>query len=494
MIARASLRVPALIGLLGLAAGGCNLVLGIGELTNTGLGPGGSGGGTTSSSSSGTGGATSSSTGGGGGTGGLGPSLDPIGCGATCQKGDPVWAERFGGASNDVGTSIAVASNGDIFVAGMLEGQADLGSGNISTGCFVMKLDASGKHQWSFGLGNCTNILVAVGPDNAPSIAGVYQSGLFIGNQTYFGSGGFVAKLSSGGNVTWSRPYQLGGPGYFEMKAMAIEVNNDIALAGGWSGPIDFGKGSETATGENTFVVRLAPGTGNNVFARTFTAGGNNLTHADGVTFTNGGDLVFTGRMMGSINFGSGALPNPDGMFLVTLDSDGSTVGATSFTGATGQAIGSAGNTVIVAGTIDATTANFGGNDLPKGGFLARFDASLGHMVSLPLKGVEKPRLSIQGVGTVYVTGQFMGSVDLGAPLTSNGDFDILVSRFDVTNLAPIWSRHYGGPGTDGVNAVATDPSGFPIVTGYISNIADFGVGKLNPAGGFDILVARIQP
>lgn len=501
-----------LVALLALAGTGCNLVLGIGELTNTGTssGSGGAGGSsstttTSATSTTGTGGAATSSsttttgTGGNGGTGGTPPSTSPIGCGATCVAGDPIWAERFGGAANDTGSSIAVASNGDVFVAGYLGSTVDLGGGDINSGCFLMKLSGSGQHQWSLSLGsNCQGITLAVGADNQPVIAGVYKSGLSIHNTTYLGNGGFVAKLSNGGLYQWTRGFQLGAGGLFEMNAVAVAPNNAVAIAGSWSGTVNVGNGMETtgSGGQNVFVVRIDGGTGATQWAKTYSAGGNNICRASAVTFpSSGGELVFTGRMMSKIDFGTGLLPNADGMFLVRLNSSGTTTNATSFTGARGLSIAhDAQGSVAVAGGIDTPTSNFGGTDVPKGGFVAKFGNTLTHVFSKSLSGLTEGAVAFDGAGDVFVTGHFTGTINFGQSLISNGDADIVVGKLGGAAGGYLWSRHYGGPGTDQGRSIAVDGTGAPLITGSMSTGADFGVGKLEPAGGYDVLVARLQP
>ena len=103
--------------------------------------------------------------------------------------------------------------------------------------------------------------------------------------------------------------------------------------------------------------------------------------------------------------------------------------------------------------------------------------------------------------GNSYITGYFDGSVTFGAggtsatTLTSDGDSDIFLARYDSTG-AFAWARRAGGTSTDDGYAVDVDASGNSYITGYFSGSATFGAGgttatTLTSDGDDDIFLAR---
>jgi hypothetical protein len=88
--------------------------------------------------------------------------------------------------------------------------------------------------------------------------------------------------------------------------------------------------------------------------------------------------------------------------------------------------------------------------------------------------------VAVDGSGNAYVTGYFWGdSVDFDPgtsvdPHSTNGDYDIFLSKFD-SNGTFVWARTWGGSGEDDGYGVDVDGSGNVYVTGYFQdNSVDF--------------------
>ncbi len=85
-----------------------------------------------------------------------------------------------------------------------------------------------------------------------------------------------------------------------------------------------------------------------------------------------------------------------------------------------------------------------------------------------------------------YVAGIYLGTADFDPgdgtdSHTSNGNFDIYLSKFDEEGNFE-WVRTWGGTGYDGSAQVATDTSGYVYVSGAFSDTVDF-----DPGGGTEI-------
>ena len=161
---------------------------------------------------------------------------------------------------------------------------------------------------------------------------------------------------------------------------------------------------------------------------------------------------------------------------------------------------------VYVTGTFKSTadfdpsadTANLiavGGPDI----FFAKYDVDGNYLWAKSIGNAAwdvGPGIAVDGVGNVYMTGSFEGTVDFDpgvgtANLTSVGLFDIFFAKYDTAGNY-LWAKSIGmGRGysiyVDGVSNVH--------LTGYFSGTADFdpgaGTANLTSAGNSDIFFAK---
>ena len=172
-----------------------------------------------------------------------------------------------------------------------------------------------------------------------------------------------------------------------------------------------------------------------------------------------------------------------------------------SFGGSNGErsravAIDAAGN-ILVAGTFSGT-ANFGGASLNSAGsndiFLAKYTPSGQHLWSKRLGGSGDDQiqgLTVNANGDILMTGNFSGSANFGGQnLSSAGSTDIFVAKYS-NNGAHLWSKRFGGTGSELGYGVAVDSNDDVVITGAFSNTVDFGGDLLSSAGNTDIFVAK---
>src|SRR5262245_1401879 len=169
----------------------------------------------------------------------------------------------------------------------------------------------------------------------------------------------------------------------------------------------------------------------------------------------------------------------------------------------TGSAVDSSGNVAITGtfvGTIDLgggplrSTDDvdiFVGKYSSSGALLwaKRFGMSTTDFFSNELNGV-----AIDASGNIYVTGTYYGTIDFGGgPMTASSGNDTFVVKFapDGTHL---WSTSFSSFDGDTGKAIAVDPSGNVLVTGFLSGWVDFGGGVLRSAGSADIFVVKLSP
>ncbi|MCG3149727.1 MAG: hypothetical protein PCFJNLEI_03192 [Verrucomicrobiae bacterium] len=358
---------------------------------------------------------------------------------------DPVlvFSTYLGGTGTEIGQSIAVHTNGQVYVTGYTE-SANFPSATGSLGgtrdAYVAKLNAAGTAllfaTYIGGTGIEQGHGLAVDKDGNAYIGGVTQSADFpttVGafDTTYGGpSDAFVVKLSATGALVYST--YLGGSG---------DENNVFALGG------------------------VAVNTAGNAFVAGIT------TSADFPT-TSGAHKQF--------------LSGPSDAFVVKLDATGTGLvygtylGGSSYDGAYGVAI-DATEAAYVAGltrssnfptTAGAFDRTFGGglcfnNSVPcADGFVAKLNPAGSALVySTYLGGAREDNsyaIAADIKGNAYVTGDTTSTnfpVSPGAFSSVNtGLGDAFVTKLNSNGTAAVFSTYLGGSsGLDGGYAIAVD-------------------------------------
>jgi hypothetical protein len=108
--------------------------------------------------------------------------------------------------------------------------------------------------------------------------------------------------------------------------------------------------------------------------------------------------------------------------------------------------------------------------------------------------------VAVDGAGNVFVTGYFMGTLDLGgAELTSTyGSYNIFVAKFSADG-AHQWSKRFGtstaiNSGNESGNGIAVDPrDSSVVVTGSYDSDADFGNGPMPQSPGQSLFLVKFS-
>ncbi len=145
--------------------------------------------------------------------------------------------------------------------------------------------------------------------------------------------------------------------------------------------------------------------------------------------------------------------------------------------------------------------ATYGGQDA----FLAKYDSAgqclwsrhLGQVSDDTANGV-----AIDSQGNIVVVGGFSGAIwpamlDYGfGPVQGYGGSDIFVIKYSPAGQI-LWSKLFGGSGSDVANAVAVDSADNIILTGthgFFGTGANFGGGALPTYGQQDVFLAKLAP
>lgn len=293
---------------------------------------------------------------------------------------------------------------------------------------------------------------------------------------------------------------------------IAVDPSGNVIMTGRYSGPVDFGGGPLPNGSSTVFVVKL-DGEGNHVWSRAFPAAKSPRIAVDG------SGVVLVGEFQDAIDLGGGPLstsnPGFSDMFIVKLDSSGGHVWSKVFGGVGNDtpwdvAFHADGSLLLAGqfgGYVPVATIDFGGGALSKvdgGAFVVRLSEAGDHVWS---KGLGKPddavqHLAIDGAGNALIAGPSEGPIDLGGGVLPQGAG---VMDFFVAKLSPdgvhVWSHGFGGlsssgmgkPPGDVLTGIAATPGGGAAVTGFFSDVIDFGGGLLTEGGVTDVFVGHFD-
>ena len=252
--------------------------------------------------------------------------------------------------------------------------------------------------------------------------------------------------------------------------------------------------------------------------------GGNNSGLGIATDPAGNGDVYVTGIFRDTADFDpSGNTANliANGAydaFVAKYDIDGNYMWAFNLGGTSNNDSGN-GITTDVSGNVYVTGIFWGTADFDPSGntanltsngnadiFVATYDANGNYLWAFNVGGGNYDvgndiAIDTAGSGDVYITGYFTGAADFDpsgntANLTSNGNHDVFVAKYDATG-SYLWAFNVGGIFDDYGRGIYTDPagSGAVYVCGRFQNTADFdpsgNTASLTSNGGTDFFVAK---
>ena len=301
--------------------------------------------------------------------------------------GNHLWSRRFGDGDDQFALSTAVDGAGNVVLAGFFGGAVELGGGPLTSAgaydVFVAKLDAGGDHLWSRRFGDASYqraSAVAVDGSGAVLFTGWFDGTMEVGGGVLTSAGaddGFVAKLDADGSDVWSRQ---SGDIAVHPYAIAADAAGRVVLAGDFATEMDFGGGPTTGTGVYDIFVTKLDADGAHLWTHQY--GDGNHQYAYAAAIDGAGNVVVAGSIDGEVDFGGGPLPDAGKLdvFALKLDGDGNHLWSRRFGDAGPQdgfaaAVDAAGN-VVIAGSFEGTLA-FGGTTLVSAGSRDAFAAKL---------------------------------------------------------------------------------------------------------------------
>ena len=383
------------------------------------------------------------------------------------------WISTAGGLKSDKGTTIAVDGDGNTFITGYYNEEADFGPLNTgysfdsSKEVFVAKMDPNGNYLWVVnglnyyddrGLGLCLD------PMGNVYVTGTCWGGLEFGPLTVYNSTSytdqiFVTKIDTGGNVIW-------------MKNAGVDENF------GFPYNDDHGLDLASDSQGNIYVTGFLSNSGPINTPATF----------DGIMI----DMA----------------PEDTLAFVAKLSNDGNWQWVQTFQGIVDHRDNGIGvddeDNIYVTGGFNGTK-NFGGINLTSDGeidiYVIKYDSTGIFQWAVQAGGVRSDRGNaiVDGHdGFMYVAGEFRDICYFGSQFLDNyggpGGRDIFVAKLSKEGSWS-WANKAGSKkGSDRANSIAANSNGNIFVTGQYSSEANFGVNEIDSNGdSVQVFIAGID-
>lgn len=223
----------------------------------------------------------------------------------TAPPATNAWVRRFGGASTDYASAVAVDPSGNIYVTGIFATTINFGGADLvsagSYDTFLAKFTAAGDHVWSKRFGGAAG-------EVAKSIALDPAGNIFVAGNLQSCS---IVKFSPNGDVLWS-----GGPPSADFASIAVDSQGNVIATGNFAAPydkpIDFGNGVTLVSqygAADCFLARYSPN-GVCLYAKAFANSGD-AEWGYGVAIDKRNDnILLAGYATGQINLGGSVLQN----------------------------------------------------------------------------------------------------------------------------------------------------------------------------------------
>ncbi len=435
------------------------------------------------------------------------------------SPGSVAWSGVHGGTGNDYAYAVTADAATNLYVAGVVEANGDVGCGTHSTStraAFVARYSSEGVCQWATYIEGSDDVFAsAIAYDSLSGniyVGGGFTQDIFVGGNTKTSAGGydgFLAKISNDGTTTstvWTTTFGAASDEYvFSIAAGGSRV----AVGGAFYDTTTFG-GSSSATSQgdaDAFIATYLDTTG--AYDTSWTAGGASWDSVNSLAARpSGSGFAALGVYSGTADFGTGAGPvtsaGGDDGFIVNYDASLHPAAARSF-GGTGDdsahgLVVDASDNILVSGyfqsSIDLGNGAMTG-DGSYSGFLAKYDSSLNLSSSTALTStgmfIPEGIATDPTTGNTVLAGHYTGTATIGSmQYTPHGTVDAIVVGFDSTG-AMTWSGTLGGTDATESLGVAVSSSGRVLVVGDYSADVDLDTGTVASSGGSDFFLLGIQ-
>ncbi|MCI5056281.1 MAG: SBBP repeat-containing protein [Flavobacteriales bacterium] len=362
------------------------------------------------------------------------------------HNGNCIWAKSAGSASLDIASDITIDDDGNLYVVGYYS--QNINFDNISKSssgevdAFIAKIDQNGNYQWIETINGPVDVWSYAVYFNTMNknvyLAGDYGVSLTCGNSNLGlistgGYEGYLASIDKQGNFTWIK--NLGAPNSDQfVKDMTIDNNGSIYVYGDFQDNIDFGTGITLTTDikpdKVPFLVKFdlsGAAQWAKKIERSSQSNINGFTRSTDITIDNLDNVLITGYSAQGIVIDSTDVLHQSGdhgVYVVKIDDSGQVVwgnmaSGTGFYWGNSVATDSLNNVYLTGrsdGLLDFSPYIFqSGNTF----FIVQLSGANGNWTGLHVGQssstgeMEGHDMHIGTDGSVYVTGEYLGTVQL---------------------------------------------------------------------------------
>ncbi len=363
------------------------------------------------------------------------------------------WAKASGGEGSDQAYAIVTDTIGNSFVTGWFSNSAHFGDITLTSeggkDVFLAKYNQDGDVVWAVaahGIASNAAAGITLDWDGFPIITGWFAETIHFGETTLESNGSydmFVTRYNSSGDVIWAK--SAGGEGDDYGNRLTTNLEHDVLVSGSFRYAAQFGEITITSEGNRDVFIATYASDGNLQWVKE--AGGEGEDRAYDIICSDDGAIYFTGIFNGKAFFGEHDVMSNSFLstYIAKMDASGNFLWVRKGTG--------------------------GANDYARG---------FG--------------ISMDNEGNLYVNGTFSGSLTFGNQIVeaTGGEFDFDAYLVKYSNEGTLtWLRKAGGYGNDQGMDLFTDDNGNSFVTGFFSNVANFGDYVLESSGKSDIFIAK---
>lgn len=449
------------------------------------------------------------------------------------------WTKNTGGYYGYCNGSSIIADNfGNVYTYGYFEGKVDFdpGLGNFyltSIGIrngFLSKKDSAGNLIWVKHFNGHSYGSMTLNSDGDIIIGGSFYGtvdfdpGPATFNLTSVGARDiFIVMLNGAGNFIWVR--QLGGSDDDEANKIAIDASNNICVTGNFIGIVDFDPGAGNlnlgmiGSNDQIFILKLNSA-GNLVFAKNMPGG---ISVGISIAVDPAGNIYTTGYFSNTVDFDPGintynlmSSGISIDVFISKLNTNGDFIWAKRIGGTQSDIVNSiitdnSGN-VSTVGTFMGTSdfdPGPGVNNLTSTGtidiFISKLDSSGNYIYANRLGGSNNSEkvnsLSLDGVGNIYMSGKFSGTIDFDPGTGNYNVFAPYYAGFTLKLGASgtfIWVKTFECSDSNiSGNSISFDLAGNIYSTGCFKKVCDFdpgpGIYNLIAPGEFFMFTSKLD-
>lgn len=438
-----------------------------------------------------------------------------------------IWGTYYGGTGYETGSSTAVDASGNVYLAGTTPSTTAIASGGQqntygggTNDAFLVKFNASGVRQWATyygGPADDNGSSCAVDTDGNVYLAGSTSSITAIANgghdNTFGGTiDAFLVKFNASGVRQWGSYY--GGTTDDYGYSCAVDPSGNVCLAGNTYSTSSIASGGHQNTfggGYDSFLVKF-----NTSGARQWATYYGGAGTDDGLSCTTDaiGNLYLAGMTYSTTAIALGGHQNTNGgpgdAFLVKFNAAGVRQWGTYYGGISGDygrscMVDASGNVYLAGYTRSSNAIASGGYQDTYGGgtedaFLVKFNTSGVRQWGTYYGGTGSDvgfSCALDSNGNVYLAGLTWSTAAIasgGYQDTHGGERDAFLVKFTASGVRQ-WGTYYGGTSVEQGHACSVDGSGNVYLAGYTESTTAIGSGghQNTLGGGYDAFLVKFD-